>query len=522
MPALSEKMFALLLALMMLGDARAAKFTYNIALRYAVDACVSVSPQGNCCAPQGSADSGVEENIVRGADANDGTCNEDTNIHLQYWDVSSVANMESGKLLCFMSPFRALCAVLQGVCSCNLTLCFLVSFVRFFPLRTVFTNAEAFDQDLRYWDVSSVTDMRSSKLLSFTSPFRALCAVLQGVCSCNLTLCFLVSFVRFFPSRTVFNNAKSFDQNLSAWKVSSVTDMRAMFSGAQAFNQDLSDWNVSSVTNMGYSKLLCFMSPFRALCAVLQGVCSCDLTLCFLVSFVRFFPSRTVFNNAKSFDQDLSAWDVSSVTDMSYSKLLCFTSPFRALCAVLQGVCSCDLTLCFLVSFVRFFPSRTVFSGTYYFNQDLSDWDVSSVTNMRSSKLLSFTSPFRALCAVLQGVCSCDLTLCFLVSFVRFFTSRTVFSSADAFDQILCGPSWVVSEAAFAAGTSLFAGDNAGVTTFSSIASSACCPAGTYWIVEDPADCKTWDGIRKEIREEILSDEQDILQALAARQSCSS
>ena len=226
--------------------------------------------------------------------------------------------------------------------------------------------------------------------------------------------------------------------------------------------------------------------------------------------------------NCADGDTHLQHWDVSSVTNMSESKLLCFTSPFRALCAVLQGVCSCDLTLCFLVSFVRFFPSRTVFSGTYYFNQDLSDWDVSSVTNMRSSKLLSFTSPFRALCAVLQGVCSCDLTLCFLVSFVRFFTSRTVFSSADAFDQILCGPSWVVSEAAFAAGTSLFAGDNAGVTTFSSIASSACCPAGTYWIVEDPADCKTWDGIRKEIREEILSDEQDILQALAARQSCSS
>ena len=72
----------------------------------------------------------------------------------------------------------------------------------------------------------------------------------------------------------------SFNQDLSAWDVSNVTDMNYMFENATSFNQDLSAWDVSNVTNM----------------------------------------SR-MFSNASSFNQDLSAWDVSNVTSMN----ICFT-----------------------------------------------------------------------------------------------------------------------------------------------------------------------------------------------------
>ena len=41
----------------------------------------------------------------------------------------------------------------------------------------------------------------------------------------------------------------SFNQDISDWDVSSVTNMRAMFANTD-FNQDISGWDVSNVTNM--------------------------------------------------------------------------------------------------------------------------------------------------------------------------------------------------------------------------------------------------------------------------------
>ena len=43
---------------------------------------------------------------------------------------------------------------------------------------------------------------------------------------------------------------REFDEDISGWDVSSVTDMHEMFSMAKVFNQDISEWDVSEVTNM--------------------------------------------------------------------------------------------------------------------------------------------------------------------------------------------------------------------------------------------------------------------------------
>jgi surface protein len=74
--------------------------------------------------------------------------------------------------------------------------------------------------------------------------------------------------------RAFFGRAR-FDEDLSRWNVSNVSDMSYMFSGA-TFNGDLSRWDVAKVTNM-----------------------------------------RGMFYRATQFNGDLSQWNVSRVIDMS-------------------------------------------------------------------------------------------------------------------------------------------------------------------------------------------------------------
>merc|ERR1712196_447905 len=50
----------------------------------------------------------------------------------------------------------------------------------------------------------------------------------------------------------MFFDTRHFNQDLSKWDVSRVTEMGSMFHDAKAFNQDLSHWDVSRVDNMQY------------------------------------------------------------------------------------------------------------------------------------------------------------------------------------------------------------------------------------------------------------------------------
>jgi surface protein len=54
----------------------------------------------------------------------------------------------------------------------------------------------------------------------------------------------------------MFRGSDNFNQDISNWNVSNVTDMNQMFSFAFSFNQDISNWDVSNVTDMG----VCFLA----------------------------------------------------------------------------------------------------------------------------------------------------------------------------------------------------------------------------------------------------------------------
>ena len=150
---------------------------------------------------------------------------------------------------------------------------------------------------------------------------------------------------------SMFEDAISFDGDLSGWNVSSVTDMSSMFLNADSFTGDLSGWDVSSVTDM--SRMFMSADSFTG---DLSGWNVSSVTdMSYMFWFVTNFTS------------DLSEWDVSSVTDMSY--MFEFVSKFTS------DLSEWDVS--------RVTNMRSMFTGATVFTSDLSEWDVSRVTNMR-------------------------------------------------------------------------------------------------------------------------------------------
>ena len=152
--------------------------------------------------------------------------------------------------------------------------------------------------------------------------------------------------------RLLFNliNNAAFNQDISSWDVSNVTDMHGMFAiddFQSSFNQDISNWDVSNVTDMGGM----FMEgDFN------QDISSWD---------VSNVTNMEAMFGGSSFNQDISSWDVSKVTDM--------TIMFAANSVFNQDISNWDVS--------NVTKMGDMFIGTP-FNQDISSWDVSNVTKM--------------------------------------------------------------------------------------------------------------------------------------------
>ena len=98
----------------------------------------------------------------------------------------------------------------------------------------------------------------------------------------------------------MFEDADAFNQNISGWNVSAVTDMSNMFNGAGSFNQPLNDWEVSGVTDMSYM--------FFSADVFNQNISGWNVS--------EVTDMTSMFHKAGSFNQPLNGWNVSGVTDM--------------------------------------------------------------------------------------------------------------------------------------------------------------------------------------------------------------
>ena len=149
----------------------------------------------------------------------------------------------------------------------------------------------------------------------------------------------------------LFYGCTSFNQDISKWDVFGVTSMNSMFRECESFNKPLKDWDVSNVKNMGHM--------FDGAKSFNKDISKWDVSKVIDISYI--------FNNAIKFNQDISNWNVSSVTDTSYAFSGCkvFNQPLN----------NWDL------SKVKY--TFGMFADCNKFNQDISNWNVSLVTDMQ-------------------------------------------------------------------------------------------------------------------------------------------
>ena len=198
-------------------------------------------------------------------------------------------------------------------------------------MNGMFLGAVNMNQDIGNWDVSHVTNMSNmfsnDEFLLYGIPYSITTNICQdinndGQCDSEDTKKTDKRLFKLTDDEAVH---MSFNQDISNWDVSNVTDMSAMFNDATNFNQDISNWDVSSVTDM-----------------------------------------RGMFRQATFFNQDISNWDVSNVTDIS--GMFIMATKFNQ---DIENWNTSNVT--YMVE---------TFKDSNSFNQNIGNWDVSSVTAM--------------------------------------------------------------------------------------------------------------------------------------------
>jgi len=182
------------------------------------------------------------------------------------WDVSQVTNMSY--LFTEAKDFN------ENISSWN------VSNVQ--SMAYMFYESDRFSQNINDWDVGNVRNMRgmfqrSQKFNSYLDQWDT---------------------GRVLDMRDMFKDSRKFNRNIDTWNVSNVRNMERMFENT-AYNKPLASWNVMSVVNMAgmFKENVKFNQPLANWGSSLKSIKNLDLFL----------------HNAKSFNQDLSDWNLSKI-----------------------------------------------------------------------------------------------------------------------------------------------------------------------------------------------------------------
>ena len=238
-------------------------------------------------------------------------------------------------------------------------------------LQEAFLAQALFNSSLSNWTVSSCNNF--SKTFSLASSFNQL---LPWVFSTDAAVSINAS--------EMFKDALAFNQDISSWNTSRFTDTSSMFesTSVSVFNQDISSWNTDSITNAS--------SMFSGATSFTSDLSNWFSTGSLVNATLLTGGIIDIFKNAVAFDGAVDGWDTSNLTSLNGS--------FQGTSSFNQSLGSWDVgNVQFFIdtfngsklfvglglpgwdtSSAGFFTG--MFNGASEFNQDLSAWNISSLT----------------------------------------------------------------------------------------------------------------------------------------------
>lgn len=182
-------------------------------------------------------------------------------------------------------------------------------------MTEMFRSAAAFNGDISKWDTSNVKNMRG--MFMNCGKFN------RDIGNWNTRKVTNMS--------GMFENAIEFNQNLSKWDTRNVENMSNMFWNAENFNGDITKWTTTKVTNMSgmffgaenFNRDIStkYRSKYTKLWGKLVGnavqrIVAARNPVAWFVGNVT--DMSRMFQNATSFDKDISNWNTLKVRNMNF------------------------------------------------------------------------------------------------------------------------------------------------------------------------------------------------------------
>jgi surface protein len=164
-----------------------------------------------------------------------------------------------------------------------------------------------------------------------------------------------------------FNNCQAFNQPLNNWDVSNATSLGGMFATCISFNQPIGNWNTSKVTNMA--------AMFQSASVFNQDIGSWDVSK--VTTMFAMFRQATNFNNGGS--SSINNWDTSSLVITNTVGGATANGMFYLARAFNQPIGNWDMSNVNCLN--GMFASSNAVTNPMSFNQDIGSWDVSNVVD---------------------------------------------------------------------------------------------------------------------------------------------